>query len=553
MWSKICQIIPNLARLSDASRLLADLDVLLCSGLSSRHRSIVNSSIRLWNSTFGTSEVHFVYPVNVKDALLSIHRVTEIQLPFFPESLQSDGVVDQRQLPTFAKTQSDLSNILGSVDISSILKEPATRFNKISPSSSAKFLKSYTPQVLIETAQSVPQKRSRESTPDSNNRMSRQRNVAPKLRHDDSQVQFEAIDSSPISNTVLDSQLLTDRQKEVKERQQAEAAMFPDLRSSPRQRERSRAGSEVDLPLHRSASKPQGDSSPARERETTPSLAPHVEFDEFVNSSPTPTRSLHNDGNFPEPPSSPPEAPEQQTAAYGEDDMIIASSPPEIPPDDVETDPATSLGPSAQVAGADLPTLSTFETDSNQQDGPSTNAIPSSARAKLDLRSEDPAILDELAALATTAVERALERENRASRNARLTAKIKELGARPGGKLPDNSPLLQTIRSVDAYLNIRSRIGCASTDANVPLSMGLPAISIGAGGDAGQPGSAYLLPQMGGVGRLDPELDQPRAVLDQALHPGGAVHHRVGARRQAQASTLVQGPLMQAGAGRTPA
>ncbi len=126
--------------------------------------------------------------------------------------------------------------------------------------------------------------------------------------------------------------------------------------------------------------------------------------------------------------------------------------------------------------------------------GASINAIPSSARAKLDLRSEDPAILDELAALATTAVERALERENRASRNARLTAKIKELGARPGGKLPDNSPLLQTIRSVDAYLNIRSRIGCASTDANVPLSMGLPAISIGAGGQGGgahTPGEWY--------------------------------------------------------------
>ncbi len=126
--------------------------------------------------------------------------------------------------------------------------------------------------------------------------------------------------------------------------------------------------------------------------------------------------------------------------------------------------------------------------------GASINAIPSSARAKLDLRSEDPAILDELASLATTAVERSLERENKASRHARLTAKIKELGARPGGKLPDNSPLLQAIRSVDAYLNIRSRIGCASTDANVPLSMGLPAISIGAGGQGGgahTPGEWY--------------------------------------------------------------
>jgi di/tripeptidase len=62
---------------------------------------------------------------------------------------------------------------------------------------------------------------------------------------------------------------------------------------------------------------------------------------------------------------------------------------------------------------------------------------------------------------------------------------VKELGSRPGGRLPDHSPLLRTIQAVDAYLNIRSRIDCASTDANVPLSMGLPAVSIGAGGCGG--------------------------------------------------------------------
>lgn len=118
--------------------------------------------------------------------------------------------------------------------------------------------------------------------------------------------------------------------------------------------------------------------------------------------------------------------------------------------------------------------------------GTSINSIPASARAKLDLRSEEPGILEELAGLLTAAVERSLERENRAARSSRLTAKIKELGSRPGGKLPEHSPLLETIQAVDAYLNIRSRVDCASTDANVPLSMGLPAISIGAGGQGGR-------------------------------------------------------------------
>ncbi len=117
--------------------------------------------------------------------------------------------------------------------------------------------------------------------------------------------------------------------------------------------------------------------------------------------------------------------------------------------------------------------------------GTSINSIASSARAKLDLRSDEPGILEDLSSVLSAAVERSLERENRASRASRLTARIKELGTRPGGKLPEQSPLLRTIQAVDAYLSIRSTIDCASTDANVPLSMGLPAISIGAGGQGG--------------------------------------------------------------------
>ena len=117
--------------------------------------------------------------------------------------------------------------------------------------------------------------------------------------------------------------------------------------------------------------------------------------------------------------------------------------------------------------------------------GASVNSIPASALAKLDLRSEDPANLEEFSGLLTTAVEQALERENRNARNIRLAAKIKELGARPGGKLPTHSPLLAVIQAIDSHLNIRSRVDCASTDANIPLSLGLPAISIGSGGTGG--------------------------------------------------------------------
>ncbi len=117
--------------------------------------------------------------------------------------------------------------------------------------------------------------------------------------------------------------------------------------------------------------------------------------------------------------------------------------------------------------------------------GSSVNSIPASARTKLDLRSEEPALLEDLSALLSVSVEHSLENGNRSARNARLNAKVRELGSRPGGRLPDNAPLLRAVQAVDSYLSIRSRIDCASTDANVPLSMGLPAVSVGAGGQGG--------------------------------------------------------------------
>jgi acetylornithine deacetylase/succinyl-diaminopimelate desuccinylase-like protein len=117
--------------------------------------------------------------------------------------------------------------------------------------------------------------------------------------------------------------------------------------------------------------------------------------------------------------------------------------------------------------------------------GLSINSIPATARAKLDIRSEDPGWIDAMVDLLTESVERARELENRRATGARLSAKLREIGSRPGGRIAPDSPLLQHIRTVDAQLGIRARLDCASTDANIPLSMGVPAIAIGAGGQGG--------------------------------------------------------------------
>ena len=117
--------------------------------------------------------------------------------------------------------------------------------------------------------------------------------------------------------------------------------------------------------------------------------------------------------------------------------------------------------------------------------GSGINAIPAFARVKIDIRSEESAKIDALSAALHEAVTRAEETENARALTGRVVARVREIGTRPAGKLANDAPLLATLRAVDAHLGIRARPDCASTDANIPLSLGIPALSIGAGGKGG--------------------------------------------------------------------
>ena len=117
--------------------------------------------------------------------------------------------------------------------------------------------------------------------------------------------------------------------------------------------------------------------------------------------------------------------------------------------------------------------------------GAGVNAIAQAARAKIDIRSESNQKMDELVGALEQAVERARETENQRASGGQVTSRLKEIGSRPAAALADDAPILKHIRAVDAHLGIRSRLDCASTDANIPLSLGTPAIAIGAGGVGG--------------------------------------------------------------------
>lgn len=119
--------------------------------------------------------------------------------------------------------------------------------------------------------------------------------------------------------------------------------------------------------------------------------------------------------------------------------------------------------------------------------GTSVNSIPAGVSVKVDIRSEDESQLTRMENSLRDAMQAGVRDEISGNRSAEdsLKLNIRSLGSRPGGKLPDNSPLLETVRNVDRFLGNRSRIERGSTDANIPLSLGIPAISLGGGGKGG--------------------------------------------------------------------
>jgi tripeptide aminopeptidase len=123
--------------------------------------------------------------------------------------------------------------------------------------------------------------------------------------------------------------------------------------------------------------------------------------------------------------------------------------------------------------------------------GTSVNSIPESSTATIDFRSTSAEQLLRLEVALHRAVEDAVDRSNaRAAANpprlrGPLTFAIEKIGDRPAASLPADSPLLEGLRAVDRHLGLRTDLRLGSTDANIPLSLGVPALSMGAGGEGG--------------------------------------------------------------------
>jgi acetylornithine deacetylase/succinyl-diaminopimelate desuccinylase-like protein len=138
--------------------------------------------------------------------------------------------------------------------------------------------------------------------------------------------------------------------------------------------------------------------------------------------------------------------------------------------------------------------------------GTSVNAIAEECSFEVDLRSEDPGMLDKIEVKLLEAVRMGTDEENKARAESKTSLKVetKLIGNRPAGTTAESNPLVQAARWAATTTGYKPELTFSSTDANLPISLGIPAITMGGGGSSGnhhslteyyEPANAWKGPQ----------------------------------------------------------
>lgn len=151
--------------------------------------------------------------------------------------------------------------------------------------------------------------------------------------------------------------------------------------------------------------------------------------------------------------------------------------------------PVHALGRAvAKLAGYPLPRepRTTFNVG-RIEGGVTVNAIPEKAMMDVDLRSGADAELQRLDSFFRRAMRQAADEENATRRpgDPLLELKIDLIGERPSGETPPGAPLVELAVEATKVLGIEPRLDQSSTDSNLPISLGIPAITLGGGGTSG--------------------------------------------------------------------
>jgi tripeptide aminopeptidase len=120
--------------------------------------------------------------------------------------------------------------------------------------------------------------------------------------------------------------------------------------------------------------------------------------------------------------------------------------------------------------------------------GTSVNAIPAAVRMDVDMRSESCAELGKLNESFLAIVRNAVDEENRvrSTREGQVEADPRPIGERPCGETSLDDPIVKTTAAVVSAFGLKPSFGISSTDSNIPMSRGIPAVTIGHGGPGGR-------------------------------------------------------------------
>ena len=267
MWQEVSKAIERLPRKD--SQILLQLEALMTACFLSRRRSIVNISIATWNRTFGKEDT-LNYPPRLETALRLLRQNVELSLPSL-EAREEDAVSGCYNFKLQSLTL-EQDNVVSFYDSDTTADEPKRAFQSPRMKESP-----------FRISKSTRSKSRSPAVPTSARRTSSRQTPKIRLRHDNSQIGFEPIASSPSNPFNQESQVLTERQKEMLDRQRFSTGLFSKMGAPLPQHE------EVPSPMEIDSDAFTADDLPQSARATPlKALAAMGPMDAFLGSSPTP-------------------------------------------------------------------------------------------------------------------------------------------------------------------------------------------------------------------------------------------------------------------------